>query len=232
MKIPEEVESLYIALEMYEEDGDEFVASFYDSQAPTYDGFIESTNYTLAQNVANIAIQKIDNSSLTICIDIGCGTGAIGVELLKRQSNISLDGIDISEEMIKITSEKFEEIKKLSEQPLGPANEFIYKNLFIGNIKEENKELHNKYDVALSSGVFTKLHLGPEHIIKVLSTLKVGGFAVISVNSSAYLEQGYEEEIRRILDENIVKSVEIITVRQWGDDRYTETAEVLVMEKV
>jgi hypothetical protein len=33
-------------------------------------------------------------------------------------------------------------------------------------------------------------------------------------------------------NKNIIKNVEIITVRQWGDDRYTETAEVIVMEKI
>jgi predicted TPR repeat methyltransferase len=179
-----------------------------------------------------LLIQKLKHFNSANCIDIGCGTGAIGLNLLKNQSNIGLDGIDISEEMIKTTSEKFEEIKKLSKQSLRPTNESIYENLFIGNIKEENKELYNKYDAALSSGVFTKLHLGPENIMNVLSTLRVGGLAIISVNSSAYSEQGYEEEMRKMSDENIVKNVEIITVRQWGDDRYTETAEVIVMEKV
>jgi predicted TPR repeat methyltransferase len=223
MKIPAEVESLYIAIGMYEEQGDSFIARYYDSQAGTYDNFLKTKQYVLAENVAKIAFEEFGYGEGVRCIDVGCGTGEVGVALSKTSPKLKLDGLDISEEMLKVTEEK-------------AASDFswteIYKDLFVDNAKNTNTTLHGVYDGVVSAGLFTTKHLGPSNIEHLLQLLKSGGKAVISVKKSSYDEEGYEEEINRLEAGSAIGNVKQTNVKMWESDEYEDTAQVIVFTKI
>jgi cyclopropane fatty-acyl-phospholipid synthase-like methyltransferase len=223
MKIPAEVESLYIAIGMYEEQGDGFIARYYDSQAGIYDNFLRAKKYVLAENIAKIAFDEFGHGEGMRCMDVGCGTGEVGIALAKTGVKFRLDGLDISEEMLKVTEEK-------AAADFGSTE--IYKNLFVDNAKNINAPLLGVYDGVVSAGLFTTKHLGPSNMEHVLELLKSGGKAVISVKKSSYDEEGYEGELNHLEARNVISSIKQTNVKMWESDEYEDTAQVIVFTKI
>ena len=85
--------------------------------------------------------------------------------------NIDLDGIDISNNMIKKSKEKN-----------------IYKNLLNINLFTEKLNIDFKYDYIVSRGVFLEGHVNLKMISILINHLKKDGFLIISIRES-YLEK-------------------------------------------
>ena len=74
------------------------LADYYNDSANGYDEYADSVGYVLPRLVAQKAAQFI-NGDETI-IDIGCGTGILGVELNLIRDGLRIHGLDISTKMI------------------------------------------------------------------------------------------------------------------------------------
>ncbi len=74
----------------------------YNTRASNYDS---SSQYHHAHRLYGSIIEAMDRFEFNSVLDIGCGTGNVLFELLKRKK-IALAGIDISEKMLNIAKER------------------------------------------------------------------------------------------------------------------------------
>lgn len=83
-------------------------------------------------------------------IDLGCGSGVIGLTLEKKVSTKSVDLIDISKKALEVTKVNKENLK---------SNANLYQNDFLKNIEK-------KYDVIISNPPYIKNNEQIEQIVK------------------------------------------------------------------
>jgi len=145
------------------------VAKNFSRGAKTYD------KYAIVQNeMANklSELLKKEESELEI-LEIGCGTGLFTKLILEKYPNSKITLIDISEEMIQINKEKFENEKNI-----------IY---IVGDA--ENLELLNKYDLILSNATFQWFNNLEKTLESLQSKLKKNGELIFST----FANQTYKE---------------------------------------
>jgi Predicted methyltransferase (contains TPR repeat) len=74
--------------------------TFYDDWAKSYDsGFATSKGYDYPKLIAEYFVGRVSPDQSSV-LDIGCGTGLVGVSLRKEGWSSELTGVDISEGML------------------------------------------------------------------------------------------------------------------------------------
>ena len=95
----------YDNLNLAHSHNDEDLQDIYKEWAPAYDHDNDNLLGTVSQPLSVQIFQEyIKDKSLRI-IDVGCGTGLVGVEL-EKDGFTNFDGIDISQEMIDIAKQR------------------------------------------------------------------------------------------------------------------------------
>jgi predicted TPR repeat methyltransferase len=115
----------------------EYVKNLFDDYAERFDdALVEKLQYKLPFVIKELII-KLNKANFKFkkVIDLGCGTGLAGPDLIKVSDNLT--GIDLSENMIK-------KAKKLD----------IYDNLIVGDIVEKLELSKEKYDLFVALDVF------------------------------------------------------------------------------
>ena len=174
----------------------EEVGEVYDAWAPTYEQELQGEYYAGANSVAQVVIEFVSDDQASI-LDIGCGTGLIG-QTLANAGFSNLHGIDLSVGMLESAR----------------ANN-CYLNLEQVNLLEPLAMPSFSYDVIVSSGVFTNSLLGPEVLDKVLTLVKPGGYAIIGINSVAFIEQKYDARIRAMIEPRAGEILECREMPYW-----------------
>ena len=162
----------------------------YAEWAKNYDStFVEAMDYILP---AQVVEQFVKNGGRGAVLDVGAGTGILGV-LLRKNGIGPVDGIDLSQEMLDVATQKR-----------------VYRNLKIVDVTEPIKTENLVYDGVLSSGTFTHGHVGPDALDNILPLAKKGALFVLSVNKRHWLEKGFEKKLKS-LDKKIcnLKLVEV-----------------------
>ena len=115
----------------------EYVKNLFDDYAQKFnDSLVEKLQYKLPFIIKELIIKLNNaNSKFKKVIDLGCGTGLAGPDLIKVSDNLT--GIDLSENMIK-------KAKKLD----------IYDSLIVGDIVEQLELLEEEYDLFVALDVF------------------------------------------------------------------------------
>ena len=153
--------------------------SYYRDLARDYDSsFAKALGYVYPGAVAHalLACQRPDGPIL----DVGCGTGLVGLELHKAQPELLVDGVDISLEMLAVAAQKS-----------------LYRRLFEVDLTDNTLILQNDfadgggYAGLISAGTFTHGHLGPEPIAGLISCCCSGAQAVIGVNAAHHEAHGF-----------------------------------------
>lgn len=155
----------------------------YAAWAATYDeDFLVSTGYIYARGVA--AMFAADGSGPVL--DIGCGTGAVGIGL--SALNIGpVDGVDISAEMVDVARSK-----RLEDQE-------VYRDLFVGDLTVGLSIPDGGYAGVVSAGTFTHGHLGPEVLPEVVRVGAPGCRFAIGVNAEHYETRGFESTLEGLV---------------------------------
>ena len=122
-------------------------------------------------------------------IDVGCGTGLVGLELQKL-GYTNFDGIDISKDMIDIAIDRG------------------YKALFLGNLNDSLPIESDSYDAALCVGVFTHGHVGPGRLKELSRIVKSDGLVCFTINENVYESYGFDKVIQKLEVENVWKLLE------------------------
>jgi len=174
----------------YHSHNDEDLQVVYKEWAAAYDHDNDNLLGTVSQPLSVQIFQEyIKDKSLRI-IDVGCGTGLVGVDLEKGGFS-NFDGIDISQEMIDIAKQRG------------------YSKLFIGSLNDSLPCENNEYDAALCVGVFTHGHVGSDRLDELVRIVKPGGIICFTVNEGVYDSYGFDSKIKNLESTNIWKILEI-----------------------
>ncbi len=150
----------------------------YDTWAATYDDdFAGAMDYRLPHIVAQA---YADAGGAGPVLDIGVGTGLVGVVLAERGIG-PIDGTDISPEMLAVAGKKG-----------------LYKGLFESDITLGMGVPDGTYAGAVSSGTFTLGHIGPDCLDEVFRVVRSGGLIVLSINRRHFDNAGFAPKIEAI----------------------------------
>ena len=108
-------------------------------------------------------------------IEVGTGTGLVGLELSKLRPNLEIDGVDISPEMLA-------EAKKKG----------IYRNLYERDLTKVISNLATPYDSLICIGIFTHGHLLPKAVDNLIPLVPRSGYFVIGINANYFKEEQFE----------------------------------------
>ena len=181
----------------------------YEKWAPFYDEELTENQYVTPIRCAQILYDLVSDKKIEI-LDVGCGTGLSGDALKKFGFNY-IDGLDLSEEMLKIAD-----------------NKKIYTSLF-------NRDLNNlsgfdkKYDAIIAVGVISQAHANPDIIIKACSILKKNGFMIFSLNDHALNDSSFFNDTNQA-----IKSSNFILLSQIYGDHIKELklrSSIFVLQK-
>jgi len=163
----------------------------YDSWASEYDHSLkEDYGYIAPEITVNLFKNYFSNKNIQI-MDAGCGTGLVGAILLKKGYH-SVDGIDISPEMIKVAK-----------------NKQIYRALFEFDLNKSHFKPKCTYDALISVGSFGHGALKPTAINNLLNLISSGGMLFIFMNSEPFKSDNYIEHFNSLSDQKlwITKSI-------------------------
>ena len=170
---------LYDNLDLSARENDQELLDVYKKWASIYDQDNDDVLGTVSQpNSVQIFHKHLSDKNQKI-IDIGCGTGLVGLELSKL-GYTSFDGVDISKEMIDIAISRG------------------YRSLFLGNLNESLPLESNSYDAALCVGVFTHGHVGPSRLEELTRVIKPEGLVCFTVNEDVYESYGFDKVIKEL----------------------------------
>ena len=127
-------------------------------------------------------------------IDSGCGTGLVGVAL-RRMGYYNIDGFDLSHEMIKKAQERQ-----------------AYRTLMGGCDMTQciTAYTDNRYDAAISCGVFTLGHVPPTALEEMIRVTKSGGLIVVSTRKSYYDSTNFQAVCDQLQADNKIGFVSSI----------------------
>jgi 2-polyprenyl-3-methyl-5-hydroxy-6-metoxy-1,4-benzoquinol methylase len=134
-------------------------------------------------------------------LDAGCGTGLVGIGL-RRLGFESVDGVDLSEQMVQQAFETgaYRQLRggvDLNKRP--PAQEA------------------GRYGIVVSSGMFTHGHVEPAALLSLIDYCERGGFVVVSTRNSYMVKTAFEQFV-----EHEVLSPEVELRFRVRDARYLE----------
>ena len=83
----------------------EFVRKMFDDISPSYDFLNHFLSFGMDIYWRKKFIQKLNIKNDISILDVACGTGDVGFEILKRHS-VSVTGIDLSPKMVELAQKK------------------------------------------------------------------------------------------------------------------------------
>jgi ubiquinone/menaquinone biosynthesis C-methylase UbiE len=180
----------YDNLDLSTSQNEEELLDVYKKWASIYDKDNDDLLGTVSQpNSVQIFHKYIVDKNQKI-IDVGCGTGLVGLELQKL-GYTNFDGIDISKDMIDIAIDRG------------------YQTLFLGNLNDSLPIESDSYDAALCVGVFTHGHVGPGRLKELSRIVKSDGLVCFTINEDVYESYGFDKAIQKLEVENVWKLLEL-----------------------
>jgi len=181
---------LYDSLDLTESENKEKLLDVYQKWASMYDKDNDDELGTVSQPNSVQIFERYVKDKTTYIIDVGCGTGLVGLQLNKLGYK-NFDGVDISQKMIDIAIDRG------------------YGSLLLGNLNETLPVESNKYEAALCVGVFTHGHVGPNRLKELARIVKPGGVVCFTVNEDIYASFGFNDAIKSLELTGIWKVLEL-----------------------
>jgi len=150
-----------------------YVKRLFDIYAPTFDNHLQTILQYRTPNTMRDQLIKFNTKIFDRVLDLGCGTGLVGVALHGLYKNI--DGVDLSNQML-------EECKSKE----------IYNDLFLDDIENFLNNTSTTYDLIVAADVF--IYIGSLDLIfnTVSNVLNQNGFFIFSIE---YVK-GYDFELQ------------------------------------
>ena len=148
--------------------------TFYDDWAESYDsGFAASKGYDYPRLIAEYFVGRVSPDQSPV-LDIGCGTGLVGVSLREEGWSSKLTGVDISQGMLEVAERKK-----------------VYEKLICADLSDTLQLPQSHFGGMISAGTFTHGHLGPEVLFHLFSLARPGAHAVIGINAEHHGNQDF-----------------------------------------
>ena len=154
------------------------------------DEFVAAEAYVYHRQVAEIFCASgapIEGAVL----DVGCGTGIVGVELRRLGVSV-IDGADISPEMLAEAGKKS-----------------VYRRLIEADLTGRADLPDDAYAGLVSAGTFTHGHLGPDALDELLRIARPGARAAIGINSAHFEALGFRRKLDQLRDAGIFGEYEL-----------------------
>lgn len=152
----------------YALEGVEQVKQLYRDWATTYDAdFIERMGYAMPRIVADV-FKRVGGTGPIL--DVGCGSGAVGVELAGQR----VDGLDLSPEMLDVAVQKG-----------------VYTRLVEGDLQQVLPLEADSYRSVVSAGTFTHGHVGPEALDELIRVSASGAVFCLGINAEHFETHGF-----------------------------------------
>ena len=140
----------------------------YADWAPSYDEDVfERLGFIGSARIAELLVAHLPDRSGPV-LDLGCGTGAVGVRLAELGVT-TIDGVDLSAEMVAIAE--------------GTG---AYRTLTVADITAASFAVAGRYAATVSAGTFTSGHVGPEAVPRLLQALEPGGLVAWVIGSGVW----------------------------------------------
>ena len=185
--------------------------NFYRGWAEDYDAdFALGMDYILPYQVASQFIKLKGRGPV---LDIGAGTGLLGIEMQKL-NKFEIHATDISKEMLLVAEKKG-----------------IYSKSIVGDLTKGLPIKDKTYNGIVSSGTFTHGHVGPDVLFEIKRILSKGGIAVLSVNSKHWHSLGFDATIPALEASGSKTNITEVNIygHKCNSDSKNDTAYLLIL---
>ena len=194
----------------------------YAEWAATYnDTFIKANDYVYPRTIAQKFNEQISITDVIKVADIGCGTGAVGSYLANLRPNLSIDGFDISPEMLAEASKT----TRIDNSP-------VYNDLIEVDLTSELPK--RAYDAMISAGTFTHGHLGPETLIALSQLVRINGWFVIGINAQHFELRGFAATLRKAHESGSISEVRLYEEQVYGptSPHFGDTTQIAIFSRL
>jgi SAM-dependent methyltransferase len=195
----------------------------YAQWAPTYDkSFIQESKYIYPANIARVLSKHMPVDRSFTVIDIGCGTGAVGEEIIKIRPKSVIDGVDISPEMLAVAASK-----------VRSDGSKLYEDLHEADLTTSIHFAANHFDFFVSAGTFTFGHLGADELINALSVCRKGATIVAGVNKQHWDFNDFGSTITEAVSSKMITrpQYEEVDIYAEGSEHFGDKARVVIFKK-
>jgi predicted TPR repeat methyltransferase len=186
-------------------------ALLYNRLPGTYNGLVGALGYRAPELVAEALSDHLKLESPNV-LDAGCGTGLTAKAVLARLPKAKLDGFDLSDKMLAEASKTG-----------------LYQTLQSADATKPLPFPAAHYDAAVSSGLYTLGHVGPEALGPVLDTIKPGGLFALNIYDAAWEKLHFEEAIDHMVTDGLITVCMHSKATHFG--RIGQTCRVVVLAK-
>ena len=204
----------------------------YAQWAPTYEsGFIVPKGYVYHRNVAAVFRDVLESAGLLDgmlsdtpdethnrpILDIGCGTGIVGVELAAMGFR-QLEGIDISPEMINEARATLWPPAGGTDLPadatLGgtPEPTPVYQRLIRADLTQGVPLPDDQFGSMLSAGAFTHGHLDPPVINELCRLAAPGARCALGINAAHFADRRFDAWFNAAVEKEIIADLGYVYV--------------------
>ena len=164
----------------------------YAQWASTYDSeFLQTQGYVYDRNVAAAYVAMGGSEPV---LDLGCGTGAVGIALMGLGVDI-VDGLDISPEMLEQAA-----AKRVDDRP-------VYRSLVVGDLLAGIEIEDGAYAGVVSAGTFTHGHVGPSALTETIRVGAAGCRFALGVNAEHYEQLGFADALRGFTADGVISDL-------------------------
>ena len=162
----------------------------YAKWASTYEqSFVKAHGYAYHEHVARIFAAA--DRPVGRVLDVGCGTGVVGVAL-RRNGVGEIDGVDISPEML-----------------AEAARKDVYRELIVADLTVGLEIASDTYAGVTSAGTFTHGHLGPDSLEELIRVSRSGARCAIGVNAAHFEDMGFAAWFERAVERGLIGEFQI-----------------------
>jgi predicted TPR repeat methyltransferase len=168
-------------------------AELYREWADTYDRtMLDGLGYRSPQRLVDQFARLVLWRDQPV-LDIGCGTGLVGVELAGHGFG-TIDGLDLSVPMM--------------DEAMARG---IYRTAIAADLNQPLPVADGAYGAAISTGTFTSGHVGASCLDEIVRVLRPGGLLSCTVHHAVWHDLGFDEGFARLEREGALTAVEVVT---------------------
>ena len=162
----------------------------YDEWADTYDAtMLDGLGYASPRLVVAAAAAHLASLDVPI-LDLGCGTGLVGAELVARGAT-AVDGLDLSASMMAVA-----------------AARGIYRSLIEADLTQPLPIESAVYGAVVCAGTFTSGHVDASCLDEVVRVLAAGGILACTVHHAVWTPNGFDRTFARLLASSQLRELE------------------------
>ena len=162
----------------------------YEEWAETYDAtMLDGLRYASPRLLVEAAVRHMPDLSVPV-LDLGCGTGLVGVELASYGAT-TIDGVDLSASMMEVA-----------------ARRGVYRAFIEADLTRPLPIASCAYGAAVCAGTFTSGHVDASCLDEVVRVLATGGVLACTVHHAVWSVNGFDVAFDRLTSIGRLREIE------------------------